>query len=418
MVGPVTKEERNLESVLMRRVGVFPIPMGTRSIVVELQFAYTPCCGADGNADNLSLMIVSNPPAVAQPLNTELLKNRDFESGWAPNSPLLLNDPGSWTGFNTSNVTVDGYGGQNGTPPVSVSNGINGGNYLAGDAGGGARIRQTFDVTGNAAMINVGILALRLAGYFGGIGSDPDSAQLSATCLGANGATLAAATIGPVSALDRLNITNLLFRQTATAGILVPMGTKTIVVELQFNYFPCCGADGNADNLTAVLFNTQVGAAAFPGTNEDFILFTGVNGLPTTGPGHDIKSATGGDIITIRLDSFTGIFDYAPIIFGVNVRPTGMPLAGISNDIQLTPYNALAPLFIVIDGTQNAGVFGAQVLLPPANTYTFLMPHVLSGSTLRLQAVVIPGMTQPPYPMTLPTNLVYASTDAHELIVQ
>ena len=57
-----------------------------------------------------------------------------------------------------------------------------------------------------------------------------------------------------------------------------------------------------------VLFLDQLYVAStYPGTQEDFILGTGLNGMPcTTGPGNDVKAASPADFLAACLSTPNG----------------------------------------------------------------------------------------------------------------
>lgn len=413
--GAVTRENRNGETVVMRRETVAPIPALTRLAIFELSFSYFPGGTANGLADSVSAMLVATPPVAPQPLSTELLVNGTFQSGWAPGSPLLLNDVRSWVGITTAATVAEAYGGAG--VPNATATAIGGGTYYARDSGGGANLRQQLNLTGNATEIDLGALSLHLSGYFGGFDAEPDHSQAVATFLSASGATLGTVTLGPVTNIARGNVTSLLPQSTPTVGVPVPPGTRALRVDLIFTYFPGGPAFAVADNLSAMLTSSFSGPYQWPGTGEDLLFATGVNAPPTGGPGNDVKGATGGDTAFVLVDSPNGSFDYSPLIVAVNVRPTGTPLLGIGFGIQLNDLNPNAPFFILYDGAATPGAFGAPAVLPGGMNFTFFVPPGLAGTTVRLQAMAFPGLAVAAFMPAMPANGIFATTEAHEIVI-
>ncbi len=89
----------------------------------------------------------------------------------------------------------------------------------------------------------------------GGFLTDGDNATLSITFKSALGSPLGTASIGPVSAADRGNVTGLLPRSTSGN---VPTGTRQIDVLLQMTRTDGASNDGYADNLSLVFTTAPV----------------------------------------------------------------------------------------------------------------------------------------------------------------
>lgn len=126
---------------------------------------------------------------------------------------------------------------------------------------------QLIDVSASTSLIDVGNVPYFLTGYLGGYSFQNDTAVLTATFQGAGGLTLGSASIGPVTNVDRDIQTALLFR---SASGLVPIGTRTINVELLMNYSDGGYNNGYADNLSLIVNipnpPDQPGAIPEPGT--------------------------------------------------------------------------------------------------------------------------------------------------------
>ena len=150
---------------------------------------------------------------------------------------------------------------------------------------------------------------------------------------------------------------------------------------------------------------TAYGAATFasvsyPGSGEDIVLETGINGSTTGGAGNDVKTAIGGDILNVYIDSPGSTFIAMPLILGADVFVTGVPPIGFLPNVHLSP------LYIsLIDGL-NAPAIGTPVLSFLGTSVTYLLPMGLSGQSIMLQAGVI---------STLAINGTYATSDAHEI---
>ncbi len=89
-----------------------------------------------------------------------------------------------------------------------------------------------------------------LSGFLGGFATQNDRATLTATFKDGGGGTLAIASIGPVTNVDRGNVTGLLFRTTSGS---VPAGTRTVDLLLTLTRAAGFSNDGYADNLSLVL---------------------------------------------------------------------------------------------------------------------------------------------------------------------
>lgn len=114
-------------------------------------------------------------------------------------------------------------------------------------------IQQTISVQGISAAIDTGQVKYNLSGYFGGYLTQNDHADLVATFLDSNSSQISLSPfIGDVTAADRGNVTELLFR---TASGVVPKGTRSIVFRLTMVNAGNNGTytDGYADNLSLVL---------------------------------------------------------------------------------------------------------------------------------------------------------------------
>lgn len=133
-------------------------------------------------------------------------------------------------------------------PPDGGAQFFGGGNVAT------SSLTQTVDLNAASADIDTGTVAYTLSGWLGGYLLDLSAASAKVTFLDSNKTYLGAATIGPVTVLDRLLQTGL--RERQTSGLL-PEGTRyaQVVLDLQaVNLIPIgFSADYNAafaDNLS------------------------------------------------------------------------------------------------------------------------------------------------------------------------
>jgi hypothetical protein len=195
--------------------------------------------------------------ASAAPLDTNLIVNGDAEAGAGSNSGAVVPVPGWATTSNFTAVTWSAGGGfPTATDPGPADRGLN---FFAGGPGTAlSSATQLIDLSANSATIDAGQLQYELSGWLGGFSSQGDNAVLTATFLDLNGGTLSFATLGPVTATDRINQSGLLLRDTEG---FVPAGTFSVEVRLELTRLDGSYNDGYADNLSF-----SVSAVPEPGT--------------------------------------------------------------------------------------------------------------------------------------------------------
>lgn len=187
-------------------------------------------------------------PAGAVPFGTNLIFNGDAEVGLADNSGTVFPIPG-W--IVSGELTAVLWGACCGFPqftdpgPVDRGAKLFYGGIVASSSGA-----QSVDVSSVAAEIDDGAVTFHLEGFLGGFASQGDNAVLTARFLNEFAVLLDTASIGPVSNSDRADQTALLLR---TADGIVPLGTRTIKLELQMTRLAGTDNDGYADNLSLVL---------------------------------------------------------------------------------------------------------------------------------------------------------------------
>jgi len=209
-----------------------------------------------------SVLMLSPVAAWAVPFGTNLIVNGDAESGLGGNGYALVAAPG-WT--IVGNATVALYGSAGGFPtssdPGPVSRGLN--FFAGGPDSAASSMSQFLDVSSSAGAIDTGLVSFALEGFLGGFLDHPDQAVLTATFLDGSNGFLGSATIGPVSNLDRGNVTELLARST---NGFVPLGTRGIKFDLSYTRFLGAYDDGYADNLSLILRGDATASVPEPAT--------------------------------------------------------------------------------------------------------------------------------------------------------
>jgi hypothetical protein len=232
----------------MKRQQTFPITPGTTKIDIVLFIGGAG--GQYGAADNLSARLVNTPaPPAPLPLNTDLIVNGDFESGWSSTSPLTLNDPSGWFGVlqgGSAGVRRSAYGTYLST---TVQQQVSGGSAHLVDTSSGGTLRQSFDVRGNQTVINQGLLAIQVEGYIGRWNAGGfNYPSLRVRCLNMFGGQLAAYQEDVSSSLSPVSIVE-----------PIPPGTTEVQVDVimgfVYGFPPDYTPRGCADNITAFLFD-------------------------------------------------------------------------------------------------------------------------------------------------------------------
>jgi hypothetical protein len=143
------------------------------------------------------------------------------------------------------------------------------------------------------------------------------------------------------------------------------------------------------------------GAGAFgvlplrPGSDDDLVLATGVDGPATTGAGRDLKDAPPGALLTFHVDSPAGRFSSAPTALVATLAPVGsFPTWPGLPMLHVDP--AASPLLLDLGPLPSTG-FTLNVAAPGPG---------LTGLTVIVQAVAVG---------TSALNGSFAASDAHAL---
>lgn len=168
--------------------------------------------------------------------------------------------------------------------------------------------------------------------------------------------------------------------------------------------FLCVPDDYWSDNVDAdgdlVATLRVVAPPSWPGTGDDLVVASGVNGPAQWGPGVDVKISHAFDALTVGVLSPFGGLDGAHFVFDATLIVIGVPPPlpfPFWPEIFLDPFSP-ATLVIALD-------FAAGV--PPGGLFVgFTVPGGLGGTSALVQAVAFSATAR---------NGGYAATDAHEI---
>jgi hypothetical protein len=121
--------------------------------------------------------------------------------------------------------------------------------FSGGDDDATSSLTQTINVTQYASFIDGGGVTYVLQGWLGGYSGQGDDLTVTATFESSSGAALGKAVIGPVTAAERKDVTELLKR--SMMGI-VPPDTRSVVVVQSMTRTDGAYNDGYSDDLSLV----------------------------------------------------------------------------------------------------------------------------------------------------------------------
>lgn len=267
LLGPVTYQQRNSQTVVLREQQEVWVPPQTAYIEIDVAFTQACCFFEDGLVDNVSAALVAPTPPAALALGSNVVVNPSFENGSLPGSYLQLNALGGWRGSSNSASRVLSYGAPN-TPSGSFSDDYALGGLVLGDLGFNAHVRQVVDLTGSTSVIDAQQLRMYASCWLGGVGSSNDRAQMTIQFVDAAdaqvGGTSGYRVFPAVTAMDRGNATILLQR---TQDFAVPAGARKMLVRIEFINECCSTADGLADRVEVIPYTTT--GSGFPFCSGD-----------------------------------------------------------------------------------------------------------------------------------------------------
>lgn len=178
-----------------------------------------------------------------------LVVNGDAEAGTGASSDSQIVKPSGWT--TTGEFTAVQYGASGGFPDkTSVGPSDRGNNFFAGGNVATSTASQTIDLSAGGSTIDAGGVTFVLSGWLGGFSNQDDSATVSVTFLSGSGAVLRAATIGPLKAADRKDVTGFFQRKAMGA---VPAQARSARVVITATRFAGQYNDAYSDDISLVL---------------------------------------------------------------------------------------------------------------------------------------------------------------------
>jgi hypothetical protein len=228
-------------------------------------------------------LLLGSAPALATPLATNLIVNGNAEANTgAAIFGLPALPPTGWT--TTSNFSAVQYAiGTSADLNTTDSAAIGGGaNYFAGGPSTAlSTALQSINIADLAASIDAGLLDVEFRAHIGGYADQEDNMTIEATFKDATNAPISSLLLGPVTATERGDVSQLLLRLISAD---VPVGTRGIDILMTATRTAGSYNDGYADNLALQLIGTQQVELPNPGT-------LGLLGLALAGLGFSRKRA-------------------------------------------------------------------------------------------------------------------------------
>ena len=138
----------------------------------------------------------------------------------------------------------------------------------------------------------------------------------------------------------------------------------------------------------------------YPGSGEDFALFTGIATFPVSGIG--IKVANPGDLLTVHFESVGGGFLFEPVLLVGQAFQTGFPPLGPIPSVHID----LALAVFLVNGSILTPLGFSEIIGPGGNTHFYVIPAALSGLSVMLQSAVLTSSAN---------NGFFAVTNGHEI---
>jgi uncharacterized protein (TIGR03437 family) len=415
-LGGLKAVDRNGSGLYLRRT-VGPIPAGTRSATVVVNYTITATSQNNAAADNLALIL--NSSALAPTIfGSNVVVNGDAESSLQSlNDVTFSTDVPAWvrTPFFTANIYGDPSSDLDLTSPAPPDQGKL--YFYGGSSNPLSSAYQDIVISQGAAQIDAKTVKFSFSGWVGGYSDQNDQATITLTFMDWTNKVLSTTTLGPVLAPERKEISGLAAK--AASGT-VPAGARYARVQMVMTRTDGSDNDGMVDSIALVLTNTGAvpaisangvaTAAAFGGSKTiapgTWIEIYGQNlaGTAREWAGGDfagsnaptvldgVKVTIGGQSAFVRYVSAgqvnvqvpSGVGTGAQAIVVSNVSGTSAPY---SINVASTQPAVLAPGSFVIGGKQYAAALfanGSTFALPPGTLPGVDSKYARDGDTIIL----------------------------------
>jgi len=182
----------------------------------------------------------------------ELVKNGGAEADVGAPSNSQIVKPTGWT--TTGEFTAVQYGASGGFPDAtSPGPAERGKNLFEGGNVAKSTGTQSISLAAAASDIAAGTVKYSFSAWLGGYSNQTDNATASLSFRDAAGRTVGSVVLGPVTPVERKDVTGLL--QRSHSGV-VPKAAATAVVTIVFTRYEGTYNDGSADNVSLKLTKT------------------------------------------------------------------------------------------------------------------------------------------------------------------
>lgn len=217
-----------------------------RTALGFMQVPINPAWSLDGHAVGLGS---SGPIGLSYGENLIFNGDGEFDRGFGDPPPDQYLS--GWDDPGPDQFTLVAYGSPNGWPalddPGPAERGVS---FLSGGASASATMTQSIDVGPIGPDIDRGRVQYDVSAWLGGYATQADQARLTLRFVSDAGLELATRVLGPVTPLQRANVTGMVFRQGTGP---LPAGTRELKIELFAERFAGASCDGYADNVRLVL---------------------------------------------------------------------------------------------------------------------------------------------------------------------
>lgn len=248
VIGPVTPDDREKQTISVLRRAIGPVPAGARSATVTLQLEKTHGSRVTASADDIAL-VLHQEPAPESLLGKNLIANPGAEEGGPWNARVSTDIP-HWSG--DGYFTLEWYnpstGDQTPTSPGPKDRGTN--YFFGGEDPKSAAWQDVYIAPATKLIDDKYELDYTFSGWLGGIERQADSPTVTAEFRDWNGKVLATATLGPVTPAERKFDRRLLELNKSGA---VPAETRVVRITLTMTRAAGSTNDSAVDNLSFTL---------------------------------------------------------------------------------------------------------------------------------------------------------------------